>query len=238
MNTTNLADGPDLTIFHIAHRGMRGDSQRFAALVATLSPAGTRRASAARSWLGGFRSELHEHHTVEDTIFYPALLERVPTVAAALERVDADHRLLDVVLDDLDRRLRALADGDGTSDTVASAARSARELAELISSHLDLEDADLIPLFVRHFTAEEYDALSAKAMKAGRLRELAFAVPWMMDHATTEERDRLLAEAPLPLKVLWRATRRRYARIVGGAFAGSPVPTGAAAPAAAGAARP
>jgi hypothetical protein len=218
MTTITAGTDPDLTIFHISHRGMRRDSRRFAQLVATLDAESSGRATDARRWLRGFRAELHEHHTVEDTVFYPALLARVPSVAAPLARVDADHHQLDTMLDELDGSLRAIADGTATPAVAPAAARAADALAELLARHLDLEDADLLPLFVRHFTAEEYAELHSKALKAGRLADLAYAVPWLMDHATASEREHLLEQAPLPLRLLWYATRRRYARTVSRAF--------------------
>jgi hypothetical protein len=58
-----------------------------------------------------------------------------------------------------------------------------------------------------------------------------------MDHATPEERSRILADAPLPLRLVWMATRRRYARIVADAFAGMPAPATPATPADAGVAQ-
>jgi hypothetical protein len=222
--TTASIDVADVTIFNIIHRGLRQDVRRFAALVATLEPTSTGRAFAARRWLRGFCAELHEHHTVEDTIFYPALVERVPTVAEPLGRVDVDHQRLDAVVAEIDRLVGTIVDGDATPATCAAARRAADELTELLIDHLDLEDADLLPLFVRHFTPAEYEELTQQAMKQGKLADLAYAVPWIMDHATPEERSRILADAPLPLRLIWIATRRRYARMVANAFAGIPAP--------------
>lgn len=53
------------------------------------------------------------------------------------------------------------------------------------------------------------------AWKLVGLRAIVFAGPWVLDHASPDERARLLGAQPLLLRVLYRfALRPRYERLV------------------------
>jgi len=94
-----------------------------------------------------------------------------------------------------------------------------RDLAAHMDAHLDFEDADILPLYVRHFTAEEYDALNARALKSlGIGKQAAFTVPFIALSITPAEREHVLGEAPAAFRLLFRMTRRRHARLVATAF--------------------
>ena len=82
-----------------------------------------------------------------------------------------------------------------------------------LDEHLAFEDAEVAPLFVRHFTADEYDDLDARAVKMTPFKQMLFTAPWMMSHLDDAERDELLASVPKALTLLWMATRGRYARL-------------------------
>ena len=96
--------------------------------------------------------------------------------------------------------------------------------------HLDHEDVDVVPLFVRHMSKIDYDELGERALKAAPPKALLFTVPWIMSQAEGEERAKVFREAELPMKVIWYATRGRYARLAEKAFgAGVKIPTRVAA---------
>ena len=64
----------------------------------------------------------------------------------------------------------------------------------------------------------EYAALEKLAGRAITLRQALFTVPWYMATVDTETAARTLSEAPLPLKVVYKLTRRSYGRLVETAF--------------------
>ena len=211
---------PDLTTYHVLHRGMRLDSARLAGAVASLDEAqrSTRGPAMAR-WYAGFYGELHEHHTVEDDIFFPALLERVPVFDGQVDRIEAEHNHLEDVLVETRARLVRLGDpGVDWPVAVAEASEITSELKDLLSVHLDFEDADVLPLFVRHFSVEDYEDLNERALKHTKFGQLVFGIPWAVESATEEQFRHMYDTAPLAFKLLWRATRRRYNRMAQEAF--------------------
>ena len=50
------------------------------------------------------------------------------------------------------------------------------------------------------------------------MRHAAFACPWLVSSLHPGERDRVLDEAPRPMRIMWSLSQRRYARLVEAAF--------------------
>ena len=219
---------PDLTTYLILHRGMRFDAARLAAAVQGVSEdERSRRGTALGRWYAGYYRELHEHHTVEDEIFFPAILEPVPVFDSQIDRIEAEHHRLEELLQRTTRTLQGIADPNvDWPQASAEAIETTAELRMLLDLHLGFEDADVLPLFVRHFGREEYEDLDERAMKTVKLDLLKFTIPWIMEVANAEEKEKLFAGAPFAFKLLWYATRRRYNRMARNAF-GTALPAGA-----------
>lgn len=227
-----MAEHPDLTLYKLIHRGMRTDMARLASTVAARTEAerASRMPSVVR-WYDGFLTEFELHHSAEDEIFFPALAERVPVFADRLARLEAEHHSLEAALLAVGEAIGALADPEVGWSSVRADAPDALVVADReLTLHLDHEDADVLPLFVRHMSVLEYEEISERALKRNKVSQLLFSVPWVVRHATDEERARMLREAPLPLKLMWYMTRRRHARLTQralGELAGVPVATAA-----------
>jgi hemerythrin-like domain-containing protein len=203
---------PDTRLYYWLHRAMRISSARLHTALSGLRPHDRSRARAIAWWVEGFTGELHHHHSVEDEVFFPALAERVPTFVHHGPELAADHEHLDVVLGQLRLALAAVAAGEGVEPFLADAVRAAAELRDHLDRHLAVEDQDVVPLFERHLTADEYDGLDARAKEDLSLRQAAFTVPWLMSYLDDAERAVAFDGAPVALKLVWYATRRRYAR--------------------------
>jgi hemerythrin-like domain-containing protein len=223
MTTAPAPTAPDMDDYRVIHHCIRIAPHRMAAALADIEPGDLVRARAmARYWVG-YAGEVLAHHTVEDEIFFPRLAERVPVVAEHLARVGADHHRLDELMEEAGAALERFA-ASASLAAADDAAAVLRELARHMDRHLDFEDEDLVPLFTRHFTAAEYDELTEAAMKGLALGQALFSVPFIMHWATPEDQAKLLADAPLPLRVVYRLTRRRHARLTALALGRAGVP--------------
>jgi hemerythrin-like domain-containing protein len=207
-----MTDTPDISMYYLVHRAIRSDAQRFAAAMRDLTEHDRRRIATIRWWWRGFSNELHNHHSLEDTIFFPALAERVPAFVEYERGLADDHAHLDEVISLLDDAVHGLSSVRSWATHHAVAVELATELAEFLGHHLALEDADILPLFTRHFSAAEYDVLDRRAIKATRPVEIVFTCPWLLIACTPAERADLLAHLPAFLRVVWRLTGRRHAR--------------------------
>jgi hypothetical protein len=58
----------------------------------------------------------------------------------------------------------------------------------------------------------EYNELESKARKATPRGQSAFLIPWIVDHASADQRKALFRSAP-PLRIVYWLNRRRYRRL-------------------------
>jgi hypothetical protein len=208
-----MSETPDLTFYFLIHRAMRDSSAQLRCAIGSLEDGDRRRAAAIGSWFAGFNGELHHHHTVEDEVFFPALAARVPCYAESYsDELAEDHLRLDGLLTALTAGLADLS-GEGEWDAAhMQALIVASQLADLLDRHLRVEDEDVVPLFGRHFSAVEYEAMHAQAVKTMQPKQALFTLPWIMGQADADERREMLADAPAAMKLIWRASRRGYAK--------------------------
>jgi hemerythrin-like domain-containing protein/uncharacterized cupredoxin-like copper-binding protein len=215
-----METSPDLSNYYAVHRQQREDLRRFAVAVATATEADRRgRLRPLAQWAKGFANELYTHHTVEDEVFFPAVLERVPSAAAVVATLDEDHQGLDPLIERFVARTADLADPRVPFAPIhAQMTELAVTLRDTVVRHLDVEDQDLLPLFYRHFSADEYDELHDRAQKTMPKTGLGFAVPFFVEALDEEGKKKALDTAPLALRLVYRATRRSHLRLVAAAF--------------------
>jgi hemerythrin-like domain-containing protein len=218
--TATVTTTPDLSRYRMVHQALRASDDRLVAGISRLAAGDRRQARALRRWFAGYAGELRSHHAVEDDLFFPALAARVPAYATDYaELLTADHHQVDDVLAALTASLDRLAGGHSPWSFVQDEALGhALTLRDLLHEHLDVEDRDVLPLFERHLTAAEYHELDQEAVRRIAFRQLFFTVPWWIATIDPAAVPGELAGAPTPLRVIWRLTRRRHARLVRRAF--------------------
>jgi hemerythrin-like domain-containing protein len=201
---------PNLRISYLEHRSMRADAARLTQLVGAAGPADVGRLRALADWYVRYEGAIHDHHHAEEWVIYPALLER--------DQLEGQHQVLADRLQVARESLTGLigaAGGGHWEREQEEAAKATAALKAIVDTHTGHEEAVAFPRYTAHFTATDYANLNKEAFKLVGLRSFVFAGPWVLDHATSDERARLLGEQPLLLRVLYRlALRPRYQRLV------------------------
>jgi hemerythrin-like domain-containing protein len=211
---------PDLTMYRIVHRAIRQSTTAIADVAGTVANADADRRNALARYWKGYAGEVLHHHSVEDDIFFPALVERVPVAAEMIARTDEDHLHLDELMTAIDAAVADLRAGHPGPELAALT----RELDDHMAAHLDFEDSDVLPLLERHFDKAEYDAMDARAVKsAGLGAQMVFSLPMLVSAMTPEERAVILPAAPVALRVMYRITKGRHARLTEQALGRTPV---------------
>ena len=90
---------PDLTTYRNIHRALRLAPHRLADAVRDLEPGDRRRVAALTRYWKGYAGEVLAHHTIEDDVFFPALVAKVDCAAALIARTDDEHHQLDAAMD-------------------------------------------------------------------------------------------------------------------------------------------
>ena len=205
---------PDLTDYRVVHRAMTADLRRLADAAAELvERPDAERLALLRRYLDAVSGEIESHHHVEDEHVWP-VLESLAGERTALVPLTEDHDRLDPLL----ARAAELAGRDRATPELVAVLR---EIADLLVRHIADEERDIFPIITDCVRVEDYKALQKRFRDNLRPRLLPFLAPWAVRHATPEERERMIAEAGLLLRVLLALFERRFradeARLFGAA---------------------
>lgn len=115
------------------------DPQRFAAKVSRYG--------------GHLVNGLHEHHTIEDTYYFPKLVGHDPRIARGFDILDADHHALDGAIasfvETANGVLQTVQSGAAATDQTANFAGSLGQLEKLLDRHLTDEEDLIVPLLLK-----------------------------------------------------------------------------------------
>lgn len=158
------------------HRAVRRDISR---LVEALGRDRDLEAEVLLAYWTVVKGQLHHHHVLEDTVIWPLLGERMgDQVGALLARNEEEHRMMARAMDGFDASLRTM-----TAD--ATSARAALgELQAAVGTHLDHEEADVLPLIPEAFTMEDIAYFRAEDQKTNAPDVF---LPWMLDEASEDD---------------------------------------------------
>src|SRR5262245_56302473 len=91
------------TALMMSHHAFRRDLGRFAKALARIADGDASRVDAVRAEWQWFHTALHGHHHSEDTGIFPGLAKEHESVRATIEKLAADHRRIDPLLEQGDR---------------------------------------------------------------------------------------------------------------------------------------
>jgi hypothetical protein len=194
-----LTDVSDMPLVHDAFRRGFGEAR---SQLAFIDEGDTERAAFYADYMTELLWLLHSHHSGEDELLYPLLVERVPDEAALLTRMDEQHASVESVLDAANAAAAAYRASASSADAAALADACESLLAQL-ATHLREEEAEVLPIAAHHITQEEWDRLPGHAMMSYTgdriwlpfgLATEAFPQP-ALDH---------ILDGPSPIGGLWR----------------------------------
>ncbi|TCC32566.1 hemerythrin domain-containing protein [Kribbella sindirgiensis] len=196
----------------LIHRVIRRGFEQ--ARVHVLSPGAESRAAAVAAYVDFQLDGLHAHHSTEDEVLWPALLERAQLSAALIRRMEQQHAAIHDAVDAARSALTAWR----TTPTAAGAEPLGAAL-ELVSvrlvEHLGEEERDVVPLIATHVTQAEWDQLGQKAFSKFKPSQRFTAMGELLATARPEEAARMLADLPAPVRgIWWLVGKRRYQRFI------------------------
>jgi hypothetical protein len=206
--------GPiDMTMMYVVHHAFRRDLRAFAA-AAERTPVTDRMTwqALANRW-DHFSAVLHHHHRGEDTGVWPVLMDRADECErAVLEAMEAEHSEIDPMLaaSTAAYRTLALTADDGVRADLAATLRTA---VESLGRHLAHEESEAIALIQKYVSPDEWATIEEQSFRTGVAPALAIAmVPWIMHELPVSIQARVVADAGLPVRVIWRLTRGGFLR--------------------------
>jgi hypothetical protein len=206
-------EGPvDLKVMYVMHHAFRRDLDQFTA-AAQHTPVGDRTAwrLLATRWTV-FADVLHMHHSGEDAGLWPWLLEHgTAEDVSTLEAMEAEHAELDPLLALCAEGFTRLA-AHPDDDARAALAVRLGALRESLRRHLAHEETDAMAIVQRLMTQDDWLALDEDFFKEDLTPRLVVRlVPWAAYGVPRDALDRVLADAGPGFRLVWLATRRRFA---------------------------
>jgi iron-sulfur cluster repair protein YtfE (RIC family) len=220
MTSATPHDPIDTSAMAVIHSMYRREFRLAGPLIRDVAPGDTERAAVVADHLEMIGRNLHHHHSTEDRLLWPLLLQRLPEEHADLVRtMEAQHHVVDRLQEQIAEvlpRWRASAGADDR-DRLAGLFE---ELHPALVEHLDAEEQQMLPIAARYLSDEDWHALG-EAGRRGTPRNEQMLTLGMFGHDTpSEEFAHFFGAAPRPVKWLLpklgrRAYRKHATRVYG-----------------------
>jgi hypothetical protein len=208
----------------VVHSLFRRELRLASGLVRGVPRGDARRAGVVAAHLQLVEDVLHHHHTSEDDLLWPKLLQRVPEEIAPIVRLmEAQHETVDALLGRIGV-LRPQWAQDPTADRGAELAGLYDELYVGLAEHLQDEETRVLPLVARCISREEWHELGEAGRAGIPRKDMALVFGMLMYEGDPEVVKIMLAPAPLPVRVLVPRLGRRAFRKHAVAVHGTPTP--------------
>jgi hemerythrin-like domain-containing protein len=208
---TQLTDVHDM---YVVHRAFRREFTLIPALVRGVAAGDTARAAVLTDHARRILEGLHLHHSGEDELLWPKLLERCPPDAALIERMEGQH---EQVADCIERLGPALDrwQAEARPAVTEEVASTFDELRAALFIHLEEEEREILPLAARHVSQAEWNQLGEHGFGHMKKSDLPLMAWMVMEEATPEERAGMLGNVPPPVRLLLKTVfARKYRRYV------------------------
>jgi hypothetical protein len=179
---------PQLTSFFLYHRAMRAGAADLVTALGSAAPD----LAAIGGWFEHYQAACTIHANAEDAVLWPALLAERPDLEPVVKGMDEEHAGLD---QRLATAAAALRDGDLEAARAAAAA-----LTELITTHLDGEEARAVPALVERFDGEALAGLMVQVQQSAGPDGARTSLPFFLAVADPDERAGFLALIPPPVR--------------------------------------
>jgi hemerythrin-like domain-containing protein len=149
-------DTRDMVCVHVF---LRREFRLAAGVVREVRAGDRRRSRVVADHLEFITRFLHNHHTAEDELLWPRLLERVPDeLAPIVHLMEAQHEAVDSLLQQINHLVPGWRESAATEDRDRLAALF-DALYPRLAEHLDAEEQRLLPLAARSVTLQEWHEL-------------------------------------------------------------------------------
>jgi hemerythrin-like domain-containing protein len=213
---THTAQSP-LTNVHdmvVVHRAFRRELTLIPDAVRRVRPGDTRRAAVLAQHGRLLLDALHLHHTGEDELLWPKLLDRCPPDTAMVNRMEGQHEIVDHSIERLRPALERWV-AEARPAVTEEVAAAFDRLAGALFEHLDEEERLVLPLAARHLTQPEWDEIGQHGIAAMSKAQLPLLFGMILEEATPAEAAELYAAVPAPVRLLTRLVfLPRYRRYV------------------------
>lgn len=204
-------EAKDLVFAHTAFRRLYALAP---GAVRATDPSDRKRVRAVASTLTTINEALHHHHTVEDTMLWDTLAERKPACGLHVELMKQQHGKVAELLAGSPALVDAWRDNPGPDTAEALAAQFAA-IDSILTIHLDIEEAKIVPVIEEVMSAAEWDKVGEAARATYDPAQIVLFLGLILEVMPADERAEFEAELPGPVKLVWALVgRHAYRRMM------------------------
>jgi len=194
------APRPDTSDMPAVHKVFRLSLAATPAFTASAAGDSDRRALIA-NYYTNVLAFLEAHHDGEEELVFPLIIERAPESKILVEEAKAQHaKVVGLMATARD----SLGSWEAKADSDASGVvQSLQALNNVLSPHLDQEEAEIVPLASEHLTIEEWGALPGHAMAHFQGDKIWLIMGLIRENFTQSQRDMMLEHMPPPARQMW-----------------------------------
>jgi hemerythrin-like domain-containing protein len=212
--TATVPARPDVHEMVVIHRVFRRELHLIPRIVLDVPAGDTARVRIVGEHLEFVLGTLHSHHTGEDAILWPRLLQRATPSAALVHTMQEQHHRVEQHVEETTAALSSWMRVPGPM-TALRLARTVDDLRAALLEHLDLEEREILPLISAHISVAEWQSLAEHGKNHTPRAQLPLVFGAILEEADATERAALLAAVPAPVRFFLRtAGARQYRRYV------------------------
>ena len=220
---------PDTTDMVLVHRVFRRELRLAPRLVRHVGAGDTAQAGRVAAHVAGLLDALHHHHSGEDELVWPKLLQRAPLDDGLVARMQAQHETVAGLLEQV-RQLLAPWQSSASPLAAQRLAETSEALSVALDEHLAEEERRVLPLVEEHLSVTEWDQVGERGFADTPKERLLFLLGAVLEEASPAEQARFLPRVPVAGRVAFRLIgRRRYRHQVATLRAGLQRPAAATA---------
>ena len=198
-DATPLTDTRDMTCVHDVFRRALADAP---GQVASVADGDTDRAEKVASYLCEVLWFLHAHHSGEDELLYPLLVERAPESGKLLSRMESQHVAVAASIEFAKQATERFGKSGSTDDGEAVEV-ACRSLLDEVAVHLTEEEVEVLPIASRTIAPAEWGALPGHV-----LSQYTGTRPWLLlglvfEAMPDDLRAHVLANVPPAVSEMW-----------------------------------
>jgi hemerythrin-like domain-containing protein len=195
------------------HSAFRRELRLAPALLRSVEHGDRLRAGIVASHLDLVDRFLHHHHTIEDDLLWPKLVERVPAeIAPIVELMETQHQTVAHLLE----RTVALRNAwrkEADSAWVIELAALYTSLRAALVEHLDAEEQHVMPLVEACVTEKEWAKIGKAAQRGTPLKDGPRMLGMLAYDGDPDVIHEMLGAVPAPMRgVVVKLGRRAYAK--------------------------
>jgi len=202
---------PDTREMVVVHDLFRREFGNLPGLVRGVAAGDVERAGVVVEFLRELAAGLHHHHTGEDELMWPLLLERCTADGALILRMEEQHERI-AALHDRAVEQAAAFEASAATEAGERLAHTLTTLTEALDEHMREEEDHILPLVERHLSIAEWEALGERGREGLSKDRLLIQLGFILLGTSPADRAAFLAQLPLPARIAWRLVGRRQFR--------------------------